>query len=96
MHTFECILCLSYRQDKLNETKSKKSGGVIDNLLSCGGKRGKKAKQGELNSRPLNVADQRPNVPADSEKEILDISEKCAKILKYILDAGCETDKASS
>ena len=71
---------------------------MIDNLLSCGGKRSKKGKVQEKGksapmAKPTMSNDQKPKLPDDAEQEIMNISEKCAKILKDIIDHRCEVDK---
>lgn len=71
---------------------------MIDNLLSCGGRRGKSTKKGKhstINSRPLDNKPSQPiaNLSDASEREVVEISERCAFILKDIVDAGCEVDK---
>ena len=99
---YETLSFLSYRKDKLEELQGKKKGGggMIDNLLSCGGRRGKaakKEKQANMASRPLDNRQSQPKepLPAYLEKNVEEISERCANILKDIVDAGCEVDKVS-
>lgn len=88
-----------HRQDKIQTEKDKKKPGVLDNFLSCGGKRSKQAKQRDGKSpmsRPLVPLDNdggRSNISPDVDREINIISDSCSKILRMIIDAGCEIDK---
>ena len=87
-----------YREDNINSQKSSKKPGVLDNLLSCGGKRSKQAKHSASNvtSKPLSMNDRyntNDNISPEKQREISDITERCSKILRMIIDAGCEIDK---
>lgn len=90
-----------HRQDKIQAEKEKKKSGVLDNFLSCGGKRSKQAKQAKQHGSKSPMA--RPFVPLDNDpgksvgssdvdRNINQISDSCSKILRMIIDHGCEID----
>jgi len=84
-----------YRDERLQtarDTKNKKSG-IADTFLSCGGKRSKQAKKGTTNtlanapsSRPESSLN--PATSAATDRDVLALSERCALIIRDILDAG--------
>lgn len=90
-----------HRQDKMQSEKDRKKPGFVDNFLSCGGKRSKQAKQRDSQksptSRPMISLDndfgRGSNVSPEVDREIGLISDSCSKILRMIIDAGCEIDK---
>jgi len=86
-----------YRQEKSEDGKGKKKGGgVLDSFLSCGGKRSKKAKQGgsDISSQPFVPLSNQPVGPLSPEVEhdITDLVDRCTRVLRLIIDAGCKID----
>ena len=85
-----------YRTDKvLQALKDTKKTGVVDTLLSCGGRRSKQAKASSGNA-PLSAPRDRPPVGETSpevDHDIADLSIQFAQIVRRLLDAGCEVDK---
>lgn len=88
-----------HRQDKIQAGKEKKKPGVLDNFLSCGGKRSKQAKHGPKSpaakpfDQQLDNFSGRPINSPDADRDANQISESCSKILRMIIDSGCEIDK---
>ena len=87
-----------YRDEKMATTKDAKKPKVVDSLLSCGGKRSKKAaatgNAPAPRDRPLSAAP-RPTSP-DVDRDVRALSDRCAKIVRMILDAGCDVSKTES
>ena len=89
---------VAFRQDRIKDWKNKKKSGGLGSLLACGG--GKSSKVPKKGSAPAA----RPYVPTDppaqngpeSEAEVRDISERCARVLTLLLRAGCEVDRTES
>ena len=86
---------MRYRDERLQairDSKQKKSG-VVDTLLSCGGKRGKKARRGQTDGAASTVPSSRPTdshipVSADVDRDVGKLAERCARIMKDLIDAG--------
>lgn len=84
---------LRYRDERLQAARDNKKPGVVDTLLSCGGKRGKKARRSQPGEAPSTVPSTRPAesrmpVSADVDRDVGKLSERCARILRDIIDAG--------
>ena len=84
---------LRYRDERLQAARDSKKSGVVDTLLSCGGKRGKKARRGQADSSRSNVPSAQPRdnqmpVSAEVDRDVGKLSERCARIMREILDAG--------
>lgn len=77
-------------QEKLQENKEKKS--AIMGLLSCGGGRSGKA-PAKTTSQPY--ASSPPSEPTQPKgnNEVTQLSDRCAHILRMLVDAGCEVDR---
>lgn len=86
-----------YYHEKSQMAKSVKKSGVMDTILSCGGRRSKqiKADASGNSSAPLErLADQNFLVSVDVDRDVAALSNRCARIVKFILDAGCDVNKA--
>ena len=83
-----------YREERLQAARDNKKPGVVDTLLSCGGKRGKKARRSQQGEgAPSSLPSARPPesrmpVSADVDRDVQKLSERCARILREIIDAG--------
>jgi len=84
-----------YYHERLQMAKFAKKPGMMDQILSCGGRRSKKIKvDGSGNSsapleRPTDLL-----VSLDVDRDVAALSNRCARIVKFILDAGCDVNKA--
>jgi len=80
------------REERLQSVRDSKKPGVVDTLLSCGGKRGKKARKGQADGAGSLPAAQpkesRLPVSEDVDRDVRKLSERCARIMRLILDAG--------
>ena len=82
-----------YRDERLQAAKeNKKSSGIADTFLSCGGKRSKQAKKAPA-STLASAPSSRPDSSFRPTSQIVDrdvaaLSERCALIVRDILDAG--------
>ena len=83
-----------YRDEKLQSAKDNKKSGVVDTFLSCGGKRSKQAKKNTAetmaNAPSLKPPSDfsRPASSPDVDRDVEALSERCAIIMKDVLDAG--------
>jgi len=82
-----------YREERLQSAGDTKKTGVVGTLLSCGGKRGKKARRSQTDGAGSTVPSTRPTegrmpVSADVDRDVGKLSERCARIMKDIIDAG--------
>lgn len=86
----------SYYHEKSQMAKFAKKPGVMDTILSCGGRRSKqtKADTSGNSSAPLErQADPNLLVSVDVDRDVAALSNRCARIVKFILDAGCDVNK---
>jgi len=84
---------LSHRQETMHDAKSSKKLGVVDTLLSCGGRRSKKAKAVSSGSAPLDRPGLAPVVSSgssDEDKKVKDLTDNFARIVRILLDAKCD------
>jgi len=84
-----------YRQELMLSTKNSKKPGMVDTLLSCGGRRSKQAKAANGNSAPSDRLTSAPisssgNPEEDSNVEML--CDKFSRIVRLLLDSGCKVD----
>lgn len=83
---------LRCREDRLQTSRDSKKPGVVDTLLSCGGKRGKRARKGHTDgsgSLPgAQPKESRMPVSEDVDRDVRKLSERCARIMRLIIDAG--------
>ena len=82
---------LRCRDERLQAVRDSRKPGVVDTLLSCGGKRGKKARKGQAGDAALPSAqpkESRMPVSEDVDRDVRKLSERCARIMRLILDAG--------
>jgi len=81
-----------YREERLQAARDGKKPGVVDKLLSCGGKRGKKAHRSQVDgagsSPGARPTESRKPVSADVDRDVGKLAERCARIMRQILDAG--------
>jgi len=82
-----------YREERLQTARDSKKPGMVDKLLSCGGKRGKKAHRSQVDGAGSTVPGARPTesrkpVSADVDRDVGKLAERCARIMRQILDAG--------
>jgi len=80
----------SYRDERLQAAKDSKKPGVVDKLLSCGGKRGKKAQRSQTDGATApsgRPAESRMPVSPDVDRDVSKLSERCARIMRLIIDA---------
>jgi len=81
-----------YREERVQATRDSKKPGMVDKLLSCGGKRGKKARRGQTDgagSTPsTRPTESRKPVSADVDRDVGKLAERCARIMRQLLDAG--------
>jgi ankyrin repeat protein/ribosomal protein L12E/L44/L45/RPP1/RPP2 len=86
-----------YRDERLQKARDSKKPGVVDTFLSCGGKRGKKARKslddGGSSAPSSRPAENRRPVSPEVDRDVSALSDRCARIMRYILDAGCPVDK---
>jgi len=84
-----------YREERLQASRDAKKPGMVDKLLSCGGKRGKKARRtqadagGPGSQMPgAKPAENRLPVSAEVDRDVGKLAERCARIMRQLLDAG--------
>ena len=82
-----------YRNERLGVSQEKKKPGVMDTFLSCGGKRSKKARRSQPDGPEMIQPSARPAesqmpVSAEFDRDVGKLSERCARIMKEIIDAG--------
>jgi len=80
-----------YREERLQTARDGKKSGVVDTLLSCGGKRGKKARRSQQGGTKSTAPGAQPHesrlpVSADVDRDVAKLSERCARIMRDILD----------
>ncbi len=85
-----------YRQDKLKTAKERKKSSIW-NLLTCAGGRSKAADENQAGSKPVapmpgvNINDQ--SAQPGNKSEVAQLSERFARILRMLIDAGCDVDQ---
>ena len=72
---------LRCRKERLQSVKDSKKP---DTLLSCCGKRGKKARKGQADW----AKESQLPVSKDMDRDVRKLSKRCACIMRFILDAG--------
>ena len=81
-----------YRDERLQAAKDGKKSGLSDTFLSCGGKRSKQAKKSTANTM-ANAPSSRPEAAprptsAVVDRDVLALCDRCALIVRDVLDAG--------
>lgn len=84
---------LRYREEQQQSSRDSKKSGVVDTLLSCGGKRGKKARRQQTDGAGSTLPSAQPPesrlpVSAEVDRDVEKLSERCARIMREIIDAG--------
>jgi len=86
-----------YRDERLQASRDSKKPGMVDKLLSCGGKRGKKARRSQADGGAgapgsampgAKPTESRLPVSADVDRDVGKLAERCARIMRQLLDAG--------
>lgn len=78
------------RQEKLAEIHNKKKSGVM-NLLSCGGGKSKSTKK-TGGAKPYSSPTPQDVTQPRHGAEIASIIDKCLRIIRMLIDAGCDID----
>jgi len=81
-----------YREERLQASRDSKKPGMVDTLLSCGGKRGKKARRSKTGGAGSALPSAQPKesrmpVSADVDRDVAKLAERCARIMREIIDA---------
>ena len=86
-----------YRQDKLKTAKDRKKSSLW-NLLTCAGSKSKSAEEQFGNAKPY-IPLETPSIDAvedpnsQNKSEVSQLSERFARILRMLIDAGCQVDQ---
>ncbi len=84
-----------YRQDKLKSAKDRKKSSLW-NLLTCAGGKSKRAEDHAEKAKPYAPLEAPPGEEPNKQQnksEVAQLSERFARILRMLIDAGCEVDQ---
>ena len=84
-----------HRQDKIRDAKTNQKSGFMSTLLSCGGgkSKGTTTPGKQPQAKPYVPEDASASVRANADDEVSQLSLRCTRILRMLIDAGIEIDR---